>query len=260
MWRPVADGGIVAGECLVVLCGDGRPCLWPIGNSGWWPPPRRVDMGLASAGWVEDRCRDCGRCRAALVAARPLSDGHEVTVDACVTLGGGAGADFGMEATLDSGVREVRGVRVGGAGAVLWRLDARSGLRRRVAVAAMSMPEVVDSQVAEAWGAHLVALMLRECPDGGRRVRISGDNLAVVRHCAAQGRLRRPCAQAILEPVLAGLATGGWSVAWQAIRRRSNMAADALATEGVFWAARLRAGGVFSRLLRVSWADGSPAS
>ena len=83
------------------------------------------------------------------------------------------------------------------------------GLLRRVASASMALPEVADSQVAEAWGAHVAVMLLRERPDAVRRVRISGDNLAVVRHCAAQGRLHKPCAQAVLEPVLARLAAGG---------------------------------------------------
>ena len=97
----------------------------------------------------------------------------------------------------------------------------------------------------------MAALLLRERPDGERRVRISGDNLAVLRHCASQGRLHKPCTQAVLEPVLARLASGGWRVSWQAVRRRSNMAADAEATDGVVWAARLRRDGVLARRWRV---------
>ena len=129
-----------------------------------------------------------------------------------------------------------------------------------MASASTALPDVGDSQVAEVWGAHLVSLLLREHGlHGERRVRISRDNVAVVHHCAAQGRLRRPCAQAVLEPVLARLAAGGWQVSWQAIRRRSNMAADGEATAGVFWAARLRRGGLLERRLRVRWDDLSVA-
>ena len=172
-----------------------------------------------------------------------LADGQEVTGDAQLERGGGSGAIFGLEATFDGGVRKLHGSRVGGAGAVLWGLDGRSGLLRCLALASMALPEVGDSQVAEAWGAHLVPLLLRGQGLGGeRRVRISGDNLAVVRHCAAQGRLRRPCAQAVLEPALARVAAGGWRVSWQAIRRRSNMAADGEATARVFWAEGWRFG------------------
>ena len=213
-----------------------------------------VAPGLACARWVVARCEECGRFRAALIAAAPLTDGREITVSTRIEPGDGCGSGFGLEATFDGGVREIHGLRVGGAGAVLWGLDARSGLLRRLASASMALPEVTDSQVAEARGAHLAALLLRGCPDGERRVRISGDNLSVVRHCAAQGRLHRPCAQAVLEPVLARLAAGGWCVSWQAIRRRSNMAADSEATGGVFWAARLRGSGVLERRWRVRWA------
>ena len=97
-------------------------------------------------------------------------------MDTRVERGGGCGTVFGLEATFDGGVREIHGVRVGGAGAVLWGLDAQSGLLRRLASASMALPEVTDSQVAEAWGARLATLLLRERPDGERRVRISGDN------------------------------------------------------------------------------------
>ena len=183
-----------------------------------------------------------------------LTQGQEITVGTRVSRGGDSDRAFGIEATFDGGVRDVQGTRVGGAGAVLWGVDPRDGLLTRVASASMALPEVTDSQVAEAWGVHLVALLLRERPDGERRVRISGDNLAIVRHCAAQGRLHRPCTQAVLEPVLARLASEGWRVSWQAVRRRSNMAADAEATGGVFWAAGLRRSGALRRRWRARWA------
>ena len=184
---------------------------------------------------------------------RPLADGCEITVVSRVTLGDLDAAAYGMEATLDGGIREVRGLRVGGVGAVLWCMDTRSGLRRRVGAATMALPWVADSQVAEAWGEHLAMLLLMERSDGDRRIRICGDSLAVVWHCAAQGRLHRPCAQAILEPVLARLATGGWRVTWQAIRRRLNMVADAEATEGIFGARQIRDEGGAARCWRVRW-------
>ena len=39
------------------------------------------------------------------------------------------------------------------------------------------------------------------------------------------------------------LAAKGWRLTWQAVRRRLNKAADALATLGVFWADALRQAG-----------------
>ena len=90
---------------------------------------------------------------------------------------------------------------------------------------------------------------------GRRHSRTSGDNLAVVRFCVGQARLRRPAMQAVLEPGLARLALGGWAVQWLAVRRRLNMAADAIATRAVYWAARLRACGDMERRQEVRWLD-----
>ena len=45
--------------------------------------------------------------------------------------------------------------------------------------------------------------------------------------------------QAHLDLPLADAAEAGWTLQWQAVRRRLNRAADALATVGVHWAARL---------------------
>ena len=59
---------------------------------------------------------------------------------------------------------------------------------------------------------------------------VAGDNLAVVRYGAAQGRLHRPEMQGILESVLAKLPAAGWSISWLAMRRCFNGAADKLAT------------------------------
>ena len=95
--------------------------------------------------------------------------------------------------------------------------------------------------------------LLLGCPHSDRRARVCGDSLAVFRHCASQGRLRRPAMQAVLEPALARVCTGAWRVTWRAIRRRLNMAADACAAEGVFWAWRLMDETVTERRLRVRW-------
>ena len=64
-------------------------------------------------------------------------------------------------------------------------MDARSGVRARVAAATMALPVVTDSQVAEAWGVHLAMLLLMERPNDDKRVRICGDSLVVARHCAS---------------------------------------------------------------------------
>ena len=84
-----------------------------------------------------------------------MAEGCEVTTVNNATFGGVDDAAYSLEATFDGGVREVRGARVGGVGAVLWGLDSGSGLRTRVAAASMALPLVADSQVVEAWGCTL---------------------------------------------------------------------------------------------------------
>ena len=75
-----------------------------------------------------------------------------------------------------------------------------------------------------------------------------GDNLGVIRYGAGTARLRRIEMQMHLEPVLADAYAAGWALDWQAVRRRLNTEADALATRGVFWAARLaRTGDLLTR-------------
>ena len=107
-------------------CPVRRSAQLPLAN--WcWALVAPASSGLARARWVVARCEECRRFRAALVWVARLGDGHEVTVDAQLERGGGGGAIFGLEATFDGGVRELFGARVGGAGAVLWGLDDRSG-------------------------------------------------------------------------------------------------------------------------------------
>eukprot|EP00959_Pyramimonas_sp_CCMP1952_P010674 223598-Pyramimonas_sp.AAC.1 len=48
----------------------------------------------------------------------------------------------------------------------------------------------------------------------------------------------------------------GWTLTWQAVRRRLNKAADRLATLGVFWADALRRAGDLAVTSWIVW-DGS---
>ena len=107
----------------------------------------------------------------------------------------------------------------------------------------MALPDSGCSQTAEAWGARMAIDLVCSSNADRRHSRICGDNLAVVRFCAGQARLRRPAMQSVIEPGLARLALEGWAAQWLAVRRRLNMAADAVATGAAHWAARLRAGG-----------------
>ena len=59
--------------------------------------------------------------------------------------------------------------------------------------------------------------------------------------------------QAQLELSLGNVLAQGWSLAWQAVRRRLNTSADSLATAGVQWAARLADAGQYNTQTQVSW-------
>eukprot|EP00969_Alexandrium_andersonii_P177197 7835859-Alexandrium_andersonii.AAC.1 len=83
-------------------------------------------------------------------------------------------------------------------------------------------------------------------PRPPRPFTIVGDNLGVVRYAAAAGRLRRAPLCAVLEGPLGDASARGVHIAWQAVRRRFNKAADAGATRAVHWAAQLRAEGRLS--------------
>ena len=65
----------------------------------------------------------------------------------------------------------------------------------------------------------------------------------MVRYGAGRGTLRRVDMQATLEPALGAIYYAGWTLSWQAVRRRLNTAADTVATRGVLWAAQLAAQG-----------------
>ncbi len=124
----------------------------------------------------------------------------------------------------------MRGLRVGGAGATLWQLCERAGIMRRVATACVAS----RASWARRWR-RLGGLISPWCLFYGSGMLSAACAFLVTiwvwsGFCGAQGRLRRACAQAVLEPQLA---LAGWQVSWSAVRRRLNMAADAEATEGI---------------------------
>ena len=155
--------------------------------------------------------------------------------------------------TFDGGARLRGRRRVAGAAAVLWGPICGDGDRRPLKFSQVMLPGVEHAQVAEAWGLRLACLLLlgaRASFGGEKSALIAGDNLAVVRYGAAQGRLHRPEMQGILEQVLGQLAAAGWSPEWVAMRRAFNKAADELATGALFEAGDLAKAGAFSPVFR----------
>ena len=166
-----------------------------------------------------------------------LRAGAEVTVAASPHLLGGLDL-MPWEVTFDGGARAIRGRRVAGAGALLWGPPDASGRRVIRARATAALPAEEHAQVAEAWGLRLGLLLLRRLRPEDRRARIVGDNLAVIRHGASMGRLRRANMHSLIGPVLTAVHSQGWALDWCAVRRRLNAAADHVATDAVFQAAR----------------------
>ena len=119
----------------------------------------------------------------------------------------------------------------------------------------VAIPQDCNAQNAEARGcAEAIRLLLALRPPL-RRARIVGDNVAVIRYGAGNARLRRIDMQAQLEPVLAMAYSAGWVLDWQAVRRSLNMAADSLATQSVYWAARLTGAGKNRTRVHTTWHD-----
>ena len=163
------------------------------------------------------------------------------------------GACTPFDATFDGGARSRGNLSVAGAGAALWGPLNLHGYRTLLARATIALPAETSAQIAEAWGCRVALDLLLQVLADDRSARVSGDNLAVVRFCADQGRLRRPSMQAALAPALARVLGTGWGIEWLAVRRRLNQAADALATMGVFRAFRLAESGHVAPSLLVEW-------
>ena len=72
------------------------------------------------------------------------------------------------------------------------------------------------------------------------RARVVGDNLGVIRYGAGSSRFKRRSLFAAVEAGISAAVCSGWALHWQAVRRRLNEAADALATCGRAWADELR--------------------
>ena len=103
-----------------------------------------------------------------------------------------------------------------------------------VARAYVALPPGTTAQVAEACGCRLgIALLLGMQRE--KRARIVGDNLGVIRYGAGTQRFRALHMQGIMEDTVTRVAKAGLRLDWQAIRRRLNTAADALATAAQEW-------------------------
>ena len=147
--------------------------------------------------------------------------------------------------TFDGAARRVGGLPAAGGAAVLWAVATASGARTRLASAWVALPPGVGALAAEAWGCRLACDLLARFGGLSRDADVAGDNLVVVRYCAAEAGVREPLVHELLDPALDALRRAGWRLRFFATRRAFNAAADRAAVAAASWAAqRARAGAV----------------
>ena len=248
---PVAKKNIAQGEILATLCSTGQLAHWSLPGKAWWPAPRIAPATVSTAVWQIAKC-NCGYYIATLRATMDVLQGCEITVtfqDHVVNF------DYSpnVEITWDGGAKEVDGVRVAGAAAILWGPSDRSGDRNPIAIASVSLPGQQWAPIAESYGLRLAVSLLLECSASPKTARMVGDNLAIVRYAASQGRLKHPSMQMVLDEPLKDLVSSGWETCWFAVRSKVNAAAHACANEALLLAGKLRALGRLAPVFDTSY-------
>ena len=149
---------------------------------------------------------------------------------------------------------------------VLWH-RGEDGAFTCVARALVALPAEDDVLRAEATGVGLGGDLLGSLKvqddgpwtlQGARRCRIAGDNLMVIKHGAAQARLKSPCMSAVLDTSIGALAGAGWGLDWLAIRRAHNLEAHTLAKVVARWAAARHTIGLRDRCVHKEWHTDDP--
>ena len=254
---PVIAHATAPDERLAVLQADQPRAGWLPPGPGWFPCPR-VDA-RPSATWECSYCHRCDLHTLVLRACRALDPGDEITVRDSPFPDASA-AQWPYEVTFDGGARSIRDAdKVAGAGALLWRHDPHLGAPRVVAAVVVALPGDDNAQTAEAAGCRAGLALLPHVVGPVRGARVVGDNLAAIRYGAGTGRYRRLHLAQQMDFALRQAADAGWVLSWQAVRRRLNKGADAVATLGVYWAHALRNAGHRSVTTYVFW-DSAPSS
>ena len=233
--RAVTTRSTDTGALLACLHGRESRGLWPLGGGIRWPAPRTVAAAGANAVWRTERCTQCNGWHARLIAAEHITEGGEITVGSAPHVSGGDRDALGYEVAFDGALRTIRGIRVAGAGAVLWGPIGTGG-RELLARTVVALPGVSEVVVAEAYGCSAALALLAQVQASLRSARFIGDNPLVVRHGAAVGRIRQIQAESLMASALALAAANGWALQWTLVGRDSNLAAHGAASDGATWA------------------------
>ena len=249
-----------AGEVAASLYSHTVPARWILAGRDWWPSPRAVTLGTASARWHEARCRECGQYEARLVATRTIPAGTELTVPLALTPDRMA-ALRPYVIFYDGSATPAQRTGNSGAAALLWRIES-FGPPTCVARAVMALPGVGSAPLAEshagALALSLLVLLAQRETNVALRACLIGDCLSVARYGAAQMRFRDIARRQPIDSGLAAAHEYGWDIQWQVIPRRLNQDAHDLARCAVRWALLLSEQAAFGPQVHTEWRSPAP--
>ena len=207
----------------------------------WWPAPTCVPAHQANVTWDHSRCHLCGGYHITMRAIREITPGEAPACERSRFILENQGDQARWAVSFDGGARAIGDppVRVAGAGAILWNWSSPSDSIAEgegwhiLARATAELPGERWAPAAEAWGLRIALDLINQLDIAGEAVRITGDNLSVIRFGAGQGRLRRADMEALLSSAISTTLQLGWVPRWNAVPRRYNSEADAIATEAL---------------------------
>ena len=246
------------GRIMATLYADNVPARWMVAPATWWPQPRTRQERHANCEWLSQRCRHCGRHEASLFARQPIEQGEELTVPRSLAPRAGA-ALAPYEVFFNGGTCTRDGTPAAGAGAILWHIHSL-GPPTCIARAILAIPCHSSAPLAEAHACglalHLLTSLAREhweSHGSTLRARLVGGCIPVIRYAAAQARFRSANQRAPVDLGLGTTSAIGWNIEWQAVHRRHNSHAHALAQIAVVWANDLRLRGELDCRTQIEW-------
>ena len=229
------------GRNIATLHANNMPSRWMVVSRHWWPQPHNTLETHANCEWLTARCRHCGRHEANLYARRAIHAGEELTVPR--TLAPRSSASLvPYEVFFDGGTCNRHGGSATGAGALLWYIHS-SGPPTCIARAIFAAPGDNSAAIAESHacglGLSLLTSLAREhwsTHGSTLRARLVGACIPVIRYASAQSRFRSADQRAHIDHGLRQTSEIGWGIEWQAVNRRHNSHAHALARIATIWA------------------------